>query len=82
MDRDLYSYEKWMEDEMEANRLYRLENPTKKSKLIKSKSKNDLHILSISEIIYDNRQKIPDNDYIQVMNHLKSLCNYPKSKNP
>ena len=35
MDRDLFSYEKYMEAEMEANRIYRLENPTKKSKLVK-----------------------------------------------
>jgi len=79
MDRDICSYEKWMGEQMEANRLYRLQNPVKKSKIVKSKSKNDLHILSISELIYDNRQKIPENDYIQVMNHLKSLCNYSKS---
>ena len=79
MDRDICSYEKWMGEQMEANRLYRLENPVKKSKIVKSKSKNDLHILSISELIYDNRLKIPENDYIQVMNHLKSLSNYSKS---
>jgi len=79
MDRDICSYEKWMGEQMEANRLYRLQNPVKKSKIVKSKSKNDLHILSISELIYDNRLKIPENDYIQVMNHLKSLCNYSKS---
>lgn len=79
MDRDICSYEKWMEEQMQANKIYRLQNPVKKSKIVKSKSKNDLHILSISELIYDNRQKIPENDYIQVMNHLKSLCNYPKS---
>ncbi len=79
MDRDICSYEKWMGEQMQANKIYRLQNPVKKSKIVKSKSKNDLHILSISELIYDNRQKIPENDYIQVMNHLKSLCNYPKS---
>ena len=79
MDRDICSYEKWMGEQMEANRLYRLQNPVKKSKIVKSKSKNDLHILSISELIYDNRLKIPENDYIQVMNHLKSLSNYSKS---
>jgi hypothetical protein len=73
------SYEKWMEDQMESNRLFRLGNPSKPTpKLTTSKSKKDLHILSISEIIYDNRQKIPENDYIQVMNHLKDLCNFPK----
>ena len=80
MNRDLMSYDKWMEDQMESNRIHRLENPLKSTPtLIKSKSKKDLHILSISEIIYDNRQKIPENDYIQVMNHLKDLCNFPKS---
>jgi hypothetical protein len=77
---DLMSYEKWMEDQMESNRIHRLENPVKPTpRLTKSKSKKDLHILSISEIIFDNRQKIPENDYIQVMNHLKDLCNFPKS---
>ena len=79
MDRNT-SYEKWQYEQMKINtQLREIEGKhNKPHKLKKSRSKEQLHILSISEIIYDNRQKIPDNDYIIIMNHLKDLCKHPK----
>jgi len=57
-----------------------LENNSKFKKisskpLVKSKSKEQLHLLSISEIMYDNKMNIPENDYLKIMNHLKDLAN-------
>ena len=75
MDRN-QSYDKWMNQMMEENTRYNKEIPRQRSPIKKSRSKQDLHLLSISELIYDNRQKISDNDYIQIMNHLKDLCNH------
>ncbi len=79
MDRNL-GYQKWQEAQMEENIKYRkTQGKTRQTHSIKkSRSKEQLHILSISEIIYDNRQKIPENDYINIMNHLKDICKYPK----
>jgi len=51
---------------------------SKPTRLVKSKSKEQLHLLSISEIMYDNKLKIPENDYIKIMNHLKDLSGYSK----
>jgi len=78
MDRS-QSYDKWMNQLMQENIKYKKENKENRSSntiIKKSRSKQDLHLLSISELIYDNRQKIPDNDYIQIMNHLKDICNH------
>ena len=75
MDRN-QSYDKWMNQMMEENTRSSKEIPRQRSPIKKSRSKQDLHLLSISELIYDNRQKIPDNDYIQIMNHLKDLCHH------
>tara|TARA_R110000787_G_scaffold214858_1_gene323976 strand:+ start:214 stop:444 length:231 start_codon:yes stop_codon:yes gene_type:complete len=75
MDRN-QSYDKWMNQMMEENTRSSKEIPRQRSPIKKSRSKQDLHLLSISELIYDNRQKISDNDYIQIMNHLKDLCNH------
>ena len=55
------------------------EGPCKPTRLVKSKSKEQLHLLSISEIMYDNKLKIPENDYIKIMNHLKDLSGYSKN---
>jgi len=79
MDRNL-GYQKWQEAQMEENIKHRkTQGKTRKTHSIKkSRSKEQLHLLSISEIIYDNRQKIPENDYINIMNHLKDICKYPK----
>ena len=30
-------------------------------------------MLAISEIMYDNRQNIKEQDYIEIMNHLKEI---------
>ena len=76
MDRN-QSYEKWMNQLMEENTRYnKASKEIQRSPIKKSRSKQDLHLLSISELIYDNRQKISDNDYIQIMNHLKDLCHH------
>lgn len=79
MDRNL-GYQKWQESQMKENIEFRKSQGLLKKphKIKKSRSKEQLHILSISEIIFDNRQKIPENDYINIMNHLKDICKYPK----
>jgi len=77
MDRNL-GYQKWQESQMEENIKHRKTQGLSGRTIKKSRSKEQLHLLSISEIIYDNRQKIPENDYINIMNHLKDLCKYPK----
>lgn len=74
MDRN-QSYYNYLNECIEHNKQHKKTYP---SKVKKSKSKEDLHLLSISEIIYDNKLKIPENDYIKIMNHLKDLSGYSK----
>jgi len=84
MDRN-QSYYNYLNECMQYNKhhkQHKKENITIK-KVKKSRSKEDLHLLSISEIVYDNKLKIPENDYIKIMNHLKDLSGFSiKSKNP
>ena len=80
MDRN-QSYYNYLNECMQYNKHHKKENMTIK-KVKKSRSKEDLHLLSISEIVYDNKLKIPENDYIKIMNHLKDLSGFSiKSKN-
>jgi len=81
MDRN-QSYSNYLNDCLERNSKFKkissTEEPCKSKPLIKSKSREQLHLLSISEIMYDNKLKIPDNDYLKIMNHLKDLSGYSK----
>jgi len=81
MDRN-QSYYNYLNECMEHNKhnkLHKKTYPNQQTKVKKSRSKEDLHLLSISEIMYDNKMKIPDNDYIKIMNHLKDLSGYSKN---
>lgn len=77
MDRN-QSYYNYLNECIEHNKLHKKTYPAE-GKVKKSRSKEDLHLLSISEIMYDNKMKIPDNDYIKIMNHLKDLSGYSKN---
>ena len=74
MDRN-QSYYNYLNDCLERNSKFK---KISSKPLMKSKSREQLHLLSISEIIYDNKLKIPENDYIKIMNHLKDLSGYSK----
>jgi len=71
MDRN-QNYQNYLIERMEENRQER-KMSSKCPCIKKSRSKDDLHILAVSEIIYDNRQNIKEQDYIQIMNHLKEI---------
>jgi len=77
MDRNR-SYYNYLNECMEHNKLHKKTYPAEVpcAKVKKSRSKEDLHLLSISEIMFDNKMKISDNDYIKIMNHLKDLSGY------
>jgi len=77
MDRN-QSYSNYLNDCLERNSKFKKISSKPCKPLIKSKSREQLHLLSISEIIYDNKLKIPENDYIKIMNHLKDLSGYSK----
>lgn len=79
MDRN-QSYYNYLNDCLERNSKFKKisSNEVPCKPLIKSKSREQLHLLSISEIIYDNKLKIPENDYIKIMNHLKDLSGYSR----
>lgn len=80
MDRNL-SYYNYLNECMEHNSKFK-KISCKPATIVKSRSKEQLHLLSISEIMYDNKMKISDNDYIKIMNHLKDLSGYSQgSKN-
>jgi len=82
MDRN-QSYYNYLNECMQYNKHHKQHKKTYSAKVKKSRSKEDLHLLSISEIVYDNKLKIPENDYIKIMNHLKDLSGFSiKSKNP
>ncbi len=78
MDRN-NSYYNFINESLENNSKFKKisshEVPCKQKGLVKSKSKEQLHLLSISEIMYDNKMNIPENDYLKIMNHLKDLAN-------
>ncbi len=77
MDRN-QSYYNYLNDCLERNSKFK-KISSKPARIAKSKSREQLHLLSISEIIYDNKLKIPENDYIKIMNHLKDLSGYSKN---
>ena len=71
MDRN-QNYHNFLIERMEENRHER-KMSSKCPCIRKSKSKDDLHMLAISEILYENRQNMKEQDYIQAMNHLKEI---------
>ncbi len=73
MDRN-NSYYNFINESLENNSKFK-KISSKQKGLVKSKSKEQLHLLSISEIMYDNKMNIPENDYLKIMNHLKDLAN-------
>jgi len=82
MDRN-YNYEQWQRQQMEENISYRKEfgpSATTKSRPIKrSPSKEQIALFNISEIIFDNKLNIQENQYIQLMNNLKDLASFKKT---
>ena len=42
-------------------------------KMVRSKSKEELHIISLCELIYDNRLNISNGDFIKMMDSLKII---------
>jgi hypothetical protein len=80
MDRN-YNYEQWQRQQMQENVSYRKEHgPPKKARSIqRSPSKEQIALLNISEIIFDNKLNIQENQYIQLMNNLKDLAIFKKT---
>ncbi len=79
MDRN-FNYEQWQRQQMEENISYRKEHvPKSKSRTIqRSPSKEQIALLNISEIIFDNKLNIQENQYIELMNNLKTLAIFKK----
>lgn len=74
-------YEDWQRQLMQENTSYRKEHgPKSESKTIKrSPSKEQLALMNISEIIFDNKFNIQENDYLKLMNSLKDLAIFKKT---
>jgi len=81
MDRN-YTYEQWQRQQMEENISYRKEHGSEK-KLIKrspsTQSKEQIALFNISEIIFENKLNIQENDYLKLMNNLKDLAIFKKT---
>ena len=77
MDRNK-SYEDWQMQQMQENTCYRKEyGPKSESKTIKrSPSKEQIALINISEIMFDNKLNIQENDYLKLMNSLKDLAKF------
>ena len=77
MDRNK-SYEDWQMQQMQENTCYRKEHGLSVSdKTIKrSPSKEQIALINISEIMFDNKLNIQENDYLKLMNSLKDLAKF------
>ena len=80
MDRNK-SYEDWQMQQMQENTCYRKEHglsvSKSESKTIKrSPSKEQIALINISEIMFDNKLNIQENDYLKLMNSLKDLAKF------
>ena len=77
MDRNK-SYEDWQMQQMQENTCYRKEHGLSGSdKTIKrSPSKEQIALINISEIMFDNKLNIQENDYLKLMNSLKDLAKF------
>ena len=72
-------YEDWQMQQMQENTCYRKEHGSKSEsdKTIKrSPSKEQIALINISEIMFDNKLNIQENDYLKLMNSLKDLAKF------
>ena len=79
MDRN-YNYENWQRQQMEENISYRKEfGPVKSRPIKRSPSKEQIALFNMSEIIFENKMNIQENDYLKIMNYLKDLASFKKT---
>ncbi len=78
MDRN-YTYEQWQRQQMEENVSYRKEHGSEKKLIKRSPSKEQIALFNISEIIFENKLNIQENDYLKLMNNLKDLAIFKKA---
>ena len=75
MDRNK-SYEDWQMQQMQENTCYRKEHTSESKTIKRSPSKEQIALINISEIMFDNKLNIQENDYLKLMNSLKDLAKF------
>jgi hypothetical protein len=77
MDR-ITNYDKYMNQQMEDNmkiryQLKKVSNRPNKIRLLPPLSKQQQILRKMSDLLFDNKTDMKENDYIEMMNHLKTL---------